>query len=77
MGRQPAGKNVATVSTKTDPLRPDAEPTSQIVVAEVDIGHRIAELANVGRQHQPCVSFQLNGAVLDELPAQKSNRNFA
>ena len=25
MGRQPAGNNVATVSTKTDPLRPGAE----------------------------------------------------
>ena len=68
--RTKSARSVGALST-------DAELTSQIVVAEVDLCHRIAELANVGRKHQSCVSFQLNGAVLDEFPAQKSNRNFA
>ena len=57
--------------------RTDSELTSQIVVAEVDLCHRIAELANVRWKLQPRVSFQLDSAVLDEFPAHKSNRNFA
>ena len=68
--------SVATIKPNSE-LRPDAEFTSQIVVAEVNLCHRIAELADVGRKHQSCVPFQLNGAVLDEFSAQKSNRNFA
>ena len=63
--------------TKIRPLRPDAELTSQIVVAEVDLCHRIAELANVRRKREPGVARELDGAVLDKFPAQKSNRNFA
>ena len=75
--RQLSCKKSDHINTKSEALRPDAELTSQIVVAEIDLCHRVAELANVGRKHQPCVSFQPNGAVLDEFPAQKSNRDFA
>ena len=74
LGQFPCRKSECQQNMK--PLSTDAEVTSQTVVAEVDLCHRIAELANVGRKHQPCVSFQLNGAVLDEFPAQKNNRDF-
>ena len=65
------------MSVSVEALSTDAELTSQIVLAEVDLCHRIAELANVRRKLQPCVSFQLNGAVLGEFQTKKSNRNFA
>ena len=70
-GQQKPAKN------KIEALSTDAELTSQIVVAEIDLCHRIAELANIGRKCQSCVSFKHNGAALDEFPAQKRNRNFA
>ena len=48
-----------------------------MVVAEVDLYHRVTELANVGWKREPGVALELHGAVLDKFPAQKSNRNFA
>ena len=68
---------VKCMLVSVEALKPDAELASQIVVAEVDLCHRIAELANVGWKRQPRVSFQLNGSIFDEFPAQKNNRNFA
>ena len=58
-------------------LSTGAELTSQIVVAQVDICHRVAELANVGRKCESSVVPELDVAVLDKFPAQKNNRNFA
>ena len=58
-------------------LSTDAELTSQIVVEEVDLCHRIAELANVRRKREPGVALELDSAVLDKFPAQNSNRDFA
>ena len=67
----------AKCKQNTKPISTDAELTSQIVVAEVDLCHRIAELANDRRKREPGVACELDGAVLDKFPAQKSNRNFA
>ena len=49
--------------------------TSQGVLAQIDLGHAVAELANVRRQLETGVVLQLNLAALDELPAQKLDRD--
>ena len=43
--------------------------------AQVDLGHAVAELADVRRQLEASVARQLNRAALDELPAQKLDRD--
>ena len=43
--------------------------------AQIDLGHAVAELANVRRQLETGVVLQLNLAALDELPAQKLDRD--
>ena len=76
--QRPCANTTSISVAKIQPLRPDAaELTSQIVLTEVDLCHRIAELANVRRKREPGVARELDGAVLDKFPAQKSNRNFA
>ncbi len=49
--------------------------TSQVVPAQIDPGHAVAELADVRRQLEAGVALQLNLAALDELPAQKLDRD--
>ena len=49
--------------------------TSQAVRAQVDLGHAVAELADVRRQLEASVARQLNRAPLDQLPAQKLDRD--
>ena len=41
----------------------------------MDLVHAVAELANVRRQLETGVVLQLNLASLDELPAQKLDRD--
>ena len=52
-----------------------AAHTSQAVPGQIDLGHAVAELANVRRQLETGVVRQLNLAALDELPAQKLDRD--
>ena len=52
-----------------------AAHTSQFVPGQIDLGHAVAELANVRRQLETGVVLQLNLAALDELPAQKLDRD--
>ena len=49
--------------------------TSQPVPAQVDLGHAVAEFADVRRQLEASVALQLNRARLGKLPAQKLDRD--
>ena len=42
--------------------------------AQIDLGHAVAQLADVGRELEASVDLQLDGAPFDELPAQELDR---
>ena len=44
------------------------------MLAQIDLGHAAAQLADVGRKLEAGVALQLNGASFDKLPAQELNR---
>ena len=42
--------------------------------AQIDLGHAVAQLADVGRELEASVALQLDGAPFDKLPAQELDR---
>ena len=42
--------------------------------AQIDLGHAVAQLADVGRKLEASVASQLDGAPFDKLPAQELDR---
>ena len=52
-----------------------ASHTSQIMLAQIDLCHTVAEFANVGRELEAGVRFELDGAPLDEFPTQQLDRD--
>ena len=51
--------------------------TSQIVHAQVNLGHTVAQLADVRRELEAAVALQLDSAPFDKLPSQQHHRNRA
>ena len=42
--------------------------------AQIDLGHTVAQLADVGRKLEASITSQLDGAPFDKLPAQELDR---
>ena len=45
--------------------------------AQIDSRHTVAEFADVGRELEAGVIFELDGAPFDELPTQKLDRDWS
>ena len=48
--------------------------TSETMVTQIDLGHAVAELADVGRELEAGVFPQVDGAPVAKLPAQELDR---
>ena len=77
-------RNTRRATHETCTIRSVARPgvlqhpfTSQIVLAQVDLGHTLAQLANVRRELKAGVVAQLNGAPINKLPSQQRHGNRA
>ena len=47
------------------------------MIAQVDLCHTVAELADVGRELEAAVALELDGAPFSELPAEELDRYWA
>ena len=52
-----------------------ARLTSQIMRAQIDLRHTVAQFANVGWELEADVIFELDGAPFDEFPTQQLDRD--
>ena len=44
------------------------------MATQIDLGHTVAELANVGRDLEASIALELDRAAFDKLPAKERDR---